>query len=86
MRTALHAAAERARVRLTKTKLLGSAELPALRILAPLPAALSEMQAYLADPALDVQVRRLGDLLRTNLREPACEVAITNPAAGTSRM
>jgi hypothetical protein len=86
MRTALHAAAERARVRLTKMKLLGSAELPALRILAPLPPALSEMQVYVTDEALDVQVRRLGDLLRTNLRNPAGEVASANPAAGTSRM
>ena len=80
MTTALTVAAERARVRRTKPKLLGSAELPDLRILAPAQASLAEIRAYVTDAALDIQVRKLEELLGTSLREAA-----NGGAVGTSQ-
>jgi hypothetical protein len=64
----LQSAAEHVRARLSKTKLVGSADLPALRVLGPLPPRLVEMQPSLGDAALAGQVSRLEQALGTSLR------------------
>jgi ubiquitin-protein ligase len=67
---ARHAAADRVRARLQKPKHFGSADLPVLRLLAPLPAALAGMAPRITDAAIFAQVSRLEELLGARLRDP----------------
>ena len=64
---AVDGTAERLRLQLAKPRLLGSAELPHLRVLPPLPATYAEQQRLVSDDALRVLVRRLEELLGTTL-------------------
>jgi hypothetical protein len=68
---ARQAAGERVRARLHKVKHLGSADLPVLRVLAPLPPSLAEMGPRITDSAIASQVSRLEELLGARLRDPA---------------
>ena len=67
---ALAAATERLRLRLTKPKLIGGAELPALRLLPPAPPAYAELQPNVSDDAVAPLVATAEQLLGASLRTP----------------
>ena len=60
---ALDRAAERVRLRLAKPRLYGSAELPTLRLLPPVPQAYVELQPRLSADSIRPLAARLGELL-----------------------
>jgi hypothetical protein len=67
LEAALAAGTERLRQRLGKPRLLGSAELPRLRVLPPLPRAYVDQHPNVSDDAIQVLVRQLEPLLGQSL-------------------
>ena len=81
----LQGVAERVRGRLSKAKLPGCAEVPALRILAPVSESLRAPGAVMTGAALDVQVARLEELLGVKLRATP-DRSMEHPAAQSDRI
>jgi hypothetical protein len=64
---ALQVVPDRVRIRLSKPKLLGAADVASLKVLAPLPAALVAVAPYVGDEQVRAQVARLEELLGVSL-------------------